>query len=512
VVIFRGEIFLNFASMGLVQKDAFRTTVISYVGILIGYLNKGVLFLIILSTAQIGLINLIISIGTLFAQLANFGTVYVTWKFFPFLKNEEKKHHGFLPFVLLIVGAGIIIYSGLYILFRDQIQEGYIEKSPMFLDYYYWILPIGISYALFIVLETYLRSLYKNIIAVFAYEVVLRLALTVILILKWLNLISFELFVGLHSLLYIIPTMILIVYLGRIDEFHVRISTIQIPKRFKKIIFYFSSFSYINTLGGVWVSSLDVLMIAQFVGLKGAGIFATVVFLAGVLQVPFKSILRVSAPMVSDFWKHREMDKMKELYTKVSSVSLVIGLSMFLLCWVNIDFLFSFIKSEFREGIWVFFFIMMGRLVDMYFGINGSIFSTSKKYRYDIFFTVFLIIAVYLLNYWLIPIWGIVGAAISTSIALLVYNLGRLLFVWFAYKLHPFHWKQFVIIGLGIGTLIAGHFTHGLINNKWIQFLFESTLVCILFFVPIYLFSLETETINYMKKAFAFIGSKLKRN
>ena len=181
--------------MGLVQKDAFRTTVISYAGILIGYLNKGVLFLLILSTAQIGLINLIISIGTLFAQLANFGTVYVTWKFFPFLKNEEKKHHGFLPFVLLIVGAGIIIYSGLYILFRDQIQEGYIEKSPMFLDYYYWILPIGISYSLFIVLETYLRSLYKNIIAVFAYEVVLRLATTVILVLKWVNLISFELFV-----------------------------------------------------------------------------------------------------------------------------------------------------------------------------------------------------------------------------------------------------------------------------------------------------------------------------
>lgn len=493
--------------MGLVQKDALRTMMISYVGILIGALNKGILFLIILSPTQIGLVNLIISIGTLFAQLANFGTVYVTWKFFPFLKNEEKKHHGFLPFVLLIVGAGIILYTGLYILFRDQIQQGYIKKSPMFLDYYYWILPIGISYALFIVLETYLRSLYKNIIAVFAYEVVLRVATAVILALRWMDLISFELFVGLHSLLYIIPTLILVFYLRRLNEFQVGISMIQIPKRFKKIIFYFSSFSYINTLGGVWVSSLDVLMIAQLVGLKGAGIFATVVFVAGVLQVPFKSILRVSAPLVSDFWKHREMDKMKELYTKVSSVSLVIGLSMFLLVWVNIDFLFSF-KPEYSEGIWVFFFIMMGRLVDMYFGLNGPIFSTSKKYRYDIFFTVFLIVAVYLLNYWLIPIWGIVGAAISTSIALFVYNIGRLLFVWFAYKLHPFHWKQFVVIGLGIITLLAGHFTQGLINNKWIQFLFESTLVCVLFFVPIYVFSLEQETINYIKKAVAFVRSK----
>ena len=83
--------------MGLVQKDAFRTTVISYVGILIGYLNKGVLVLIILAPPQVGLINLIVSIGTLFAQMAKFCSVYVTWKYFPFCKNEENKHHGSLP-------------------------------------------------------------------------------------------------------------------------------------------------------------------------------------------------------------------------------------------------------------------------------------------------------------------------------------------------------------------------------------------------------------------------------
>jgi hypothetical protein len=62
--------------MGIVQKDALRTMLISYLGIALGYINKGLLFLIILSTAQIGLVNLLISVGTLFAQFANLGTVY----------------------------------------------------------------------------------------------------------------------------------------------------------------------------------------------------------------------------------------------------------------------------------------------------------------------------------------------------------------------------------------------------------------------------------------------------
>ena len=56
--------------MGIVQKDAFRTMLISYGGIVLGYLNKGLLFLLILTTEQIGLVNLIISLGTMFAQFS----------------------------------------------------------------------------------------------------------------------------------------------------------------------------------------------------------------------------------------------------------------------------------------------------------------------------------------------------------------------------------------------------------------------------------------------------------
>ena len=47
---------------------------ISYVGIGLGFLNKGLLFLLILSTEQIGLVNLLIAVGILFAQLSNFGS------------------------------------------------------------------------------------------------------------------------------------------------------------------------------------------------------------------------------------------------------------------------------------------------------------------------------------------------------------------------------------------------------------------------------------------------------
>jgi O-antigen/teichoic acid export membrane protein len=496
--------------MGLVQKDAFRTTVISYLGIILGYFNKGILFLILLTTEQIGLINLMVSVGMLFAQFANFGMIYSTWKFLPFFRDKEKKNHGFLPLILSIVVVGILSCTIVALVFRQEIEFLYLKNSKMFIQYYLWILPIGISYVLFMVVEIYLRSLFKNIVSVIAFELIFRFSLTVLLFLIWMKIISFDTFVIAHSVFYFIPTIILFFYLQYLKELNLSFSSIKIPSKFKKIIFQFSTFNYINTLGIVLVSSLDVMMIAQMKGLVQTGIYTTVVFLTSALLVPYKSIIRISSPLVADYWKRREMLKMKELYQKVSSVSLVIGLGAFVWVWLNIDFLFSFLSPEFMEGKWVFFFLMLGKLLDMFFGLNGSIFITSKKYKYDILFTLFLIIAVFLLNLVFIPKLGMVGAAISTSLAIIVYNVGRLLFVWYVFKIHPFNKQQIKIIFLGLITLFIGYLSSNYFENRWLQSLFMSIEFGLFFIVPIYVFRLEPDIINYLQKSGAFVKQKLR--
>jgi len=497
--------------MGVVQKDAFRTMVISYFGIVLGYINKGFLFLIILTTEQIGLINLLVSVGTLFAQFANLGTIYTTWKFFPFFKNKEKNNHGFLSLILLFVFIGIVICTSLALVFRSQIEGMYIEKSKMFVDYFIWIFPIGISYVLYLVFDMFLRGFLKNIISVFAFEIILRGILTLLLFLLWFNFISFSDFVIYQSLSYIVPMAILMYHTYKLGELNLTSKHLNISKRFRKILVQFSLFNYFNSLGSVIVISIDVMMIALMVGLKGTGVYTTIVFLTSALQVPYKSIIRITTPMVASFWKQKNMIEMNKLYKKVSSVTLFLSLSVFILLWLNIEFLFSFMKKDFIEGIWVFLFLMLGRLVDMYFGLNGAIFITSKKYRYDLIFTGILLISVFTINFWLIPIYGIVGAAISTSVGLIVYNICRVIFVYAAYKLQPFHPNQFKVIGLGAITLIIGIYTKELLDNVWLQVVYETFIFTLLFILPIYRFNLEPDMIAYIKNGGAFLQKKLRR-
>jgi O-antigen/teichoic acid export membrane protein len=355
-----------------------------------------------------------------------------------------------------------------------------------------------------------LRSLYKNIISVFAQDVALRIVVTFLLLGYWLGWISFYQLVVWHSLIHFVPPLILSIYLIKIGEFSLATKHIEIPKKMKRIIFQYSSFNYINTIGAVLINSLDVIMLAQYVGLKAAGVFSTIMFLISALLIPYRSIVRIASPLVSEYWKHRNFTEMQSLYQKVSSVSLFIGLSFFLVFWMNIDFLFSFLKPEFKIGIWIFFYLMIGRLLDMYFGLNGAIFTTSKKYKYDLIFTIILVALVYGLKLLFIPWWGSVGAAASTAIALVIYNLGRIMFVYFNYKIHPFTKEQFWLIGLSLVTLYLGYFLNPMITNDYINFLVNLTIITSTFFIPIYFFKLEEESINYLKKARFFLSNRSK--
>lgn len=497
--------------MGIIQKDAFRTMLITYSGLLLGYLNKGLLFVLILSPEEIGLVNLVLSVGLLFAQFANLGAINAIAKFLPFFRDNDNQKQSFLMLNLLFVFGGILFFTAIAFLLQNQIIFFFSEKSSLFVDYYYWIIPIGIANVFFLVFESYLKAIFKNILSVVLYELVLRVMVTFLLAMLAFDLIDFEQFFILHCLTYFIPSFVLLIYLFRTNEIQFNRSTIRISKKFKKIIYSFSLFSYSNTLGAMIVMTLDQLMIAYYLGLNETGVYTTIIFLTSALQIPYKSLIRISSPFVPQYWKERAMDKMELLYQKVSSISLITALYMFLIVWSSRDILFSFLPKEYLPGIWVFFYLMLGRIVDMYTGLNAIIFITSKKYKYDLIFAFSMIFIVYVLNIWLIPKYGMIGAAVSTGIALLVYNLGRLLFVLFVYKIHPLKWSHLTVIGIFACICLVQEYISPIFGNRILDLLFESSLTTVLFFGVLLLAKVEPEINAYMKNGIKFVLKKVKK-
>ncbi|MCH2230263.1 MAG: lipopolysaccharide biosynthesis protein [Crocinitomicaceae bacterium] len=493
--------------MGVIKKQALQTTMFSYIGLVIGYLNKGALFVILFSTDEVGLINLVVGIGMLLAQFMSFGVINSTWKFFPYLKNKDNHHHGFLTLNFLLILAGILVFGLLIFVFKTPITSFYIEKSSRFSDFYYLIIPLGAATATHRYLDSYLRAMHKHVVSIIANDVILRLSTTFLLAVYAFDLISFNGFLYSLAILQFIPGSILIVYLMKIKEWHISTKDIFIPNRFRKIIFSYSLFSYTNSIGALSIVTIDSMMIASFLGLGPTGVYTIVLFLIRALMIPYGILVRMSAPLISEYWRSRAMNKMDKLYKEVSSINLVIGLFCFLLFWESRVELFGFLPDDYTIGIEIFMYLMVGRLFDAYMGLNTAILVTSKKYKYDLIFTLSLIILVIILNYYFIPVWGVNGAAISTTISFILYNLARLIFIWKHYNIHPFKASNVTIIIFGTITLLIAEWIPQVTDIAFFSIAIKSAIVFALFAVPLYLLKVEPQLNDYVHN---FV-SKLKR-
>jgi O-antigen/teichoic acid export membrane protein len=119
---------------------------------------------------------------------------------------------------------------------------------------------------------------------------------------------------------------------------------------------------------------------------------------------------------------------------------------------------------------------------------------------------------VYGLNLLLIPTYGMTGAAISTAIALIAYNVGRVLFVYFAYKMHPFEINQLKVIVLFFGLILGIEYFVPTIENFFFSVGLKTLLFSLLFLTPIYSLNWNTDIKKYIQNGSKFLKIKLIKN
>jgi hypothetical protein len=101
--------------------------------------------------------------------------------------------------------------------------------------------------------------------------------------------------------------------------------------------------------------------------------------------------------------------------------------------------------------------------------------------------------------------YGIIGAAISTSGAYLVYNVLRGGFIYYAYQLHPFKLVQLRLLLLGL-VVFTVFWALDVSTNTFLvlqpfhQIIVKELLLFVVFVIPIFIWNLEPETVGYIQK------------
>lgn len=434
--------------MGIIRKQAIQSTIISYLGIAIGYLNTGLLLPAFFTAEEAGHLFFFNSLTSIFATIASVGIPIITVKMFPYFRSEKDGHNGYFGFIAVASIVSILLGIAVFITFKDHLISEKNDAATMFL--FPLLFCIAFSFrVIFKNFDAYIRMLYDTVTGLLLESLLLKVFILLILVsyfilggydFKWIYL--------LHAITLSLSGAFLVVYIFKFKTSINLVRFKELARQHRKSIYLVGFFGVVANLGGIAILEIDRIMVSNLLGLDATGIYSIAFFLGIVVNIPARGIRRIASTVISNAWKENDTQVIQTIYKKSSINQFLIAGFIFLSIWSCCDYAFEFMRPEFRTGKWVFLIIGIAQLVDMVTGVNGEVIATSKYYRYNSYFVMLLIVLVVPLNYLLIPIWGIEGAAIASLIAMFVNNALRYLFLLKKFSFQPFSIQTLMISAL----------------------------------------------------------------
>lgn len=487
--------------MGIIVKQSITNLIVSYTGIALGFILTIILYPHILSPDEYGLTRVLFSAAFISTQFAHLGFHNLVIRYFPVFKRADSKNHGFLFWSVTVPIIGFIVFTGIYLAADGTIIDYYSEQSPLFVDYYLWVLPLTLFILYFDILNSYLRSLRDSVTGSLAMEVVQRLVTILLLVVYFFGWMSFSLFIMLFVMSYSINPLIVSIQIARKGEWKLRPNMKLMRRPLLKGMANYGLFSMLGGLTTVIVWNVDILMLGSFAGLDQTAVYAIAFYMASVIAIPQRSINKIVSPLLAEFIKNKDWDEVESIYIKSSLNQLIPGILIFGLIWVNLDIVYQIMPDIYSAGRWVVFIVGIGKIIEMITGANGLILINSRHYRVS-FYTNLVLIAVTIgANYVMIPLYGIEGAAIASVMAILVYNGTKYLWVLLKMGLQPFTKKTLVVMLLGTGAIYITQIVT-LFDHFLAEAIFNSIVFVALFAGPVISFSVSQD-LNNMLKALA---------
>src|SRR5690606_26764582 len=100
--------------------------------------------------------------------------------------------------------------------------------------------------------------------------------------------------------------------------------------------------------------------------------------------------------------------------------------------------------------------LLIGKLVQMFAGVSSEVLSFSKYYKFNFRISALLILLIVILNRYLIPDYGIMGAALSATVSLTIFSISKMIYLRVKLNLPVANKHMLQVLIAGIIALVAG--------------------------------------------------------
>ncbi|GGP06436.1 hypothetical protein GCM10010992_26430 [Cloacibacterium rupense] len=467
--------------MSVVARQSFKYSIIGYLGFLIGMVSA--VFIFPSNLDYYGKLRYILPAAQMYMTVVVFGLSFSNVYFFGRLK-EVNKQQNFLSWSLLLVTINFVFFTAIF--FAVFYFFPSLKENSKLWSLRKVIVPLILVLSLSSVFNKYISN-FKRIVVPNIFENLFP---------KIANLLAFGLFVfvDVESISFVVFFAIFLLsffgyifYTNKLEKIQLDFSTDYLKQNhFWKEVFSYSFYGFLGNLGSVLALNISSYMISEYLSFEENGVYATILSIVQLISIPAMGLYNISAPIIR---KHIAEKTIKDLdiYYKKTSLSLFfLGLVLFSCIAVGYPYLTEFMPKagksllEAQPLIWVIGFALLFELAT---GFNGHIISMSKYYRFNIYVMLFLAVLTTVLNFYFIhkTSLGILGISISYAISLTAFNLAKIAFNYYKFKVSPFTIEMLysiILSTLAISVaIILPDFSHHFIN-----LVYKPALVLVIFF------------------------------
>ncbi len=414
--------------MGVIAKQSIRGTIVTYLGIAVGIVTTFFVLTRFLTTEEIGLARVLIDAATLFVGLAQLGTNASIIRFYPYFREKDSEEdHGFFFWALVVPFIGFLLFAIIYWACRVPLGAWFGDKSPLFVEYYYFVLPLAFFMLYQTICESTCNVLMHIVVPRAVRELIVRVGLLAIYLLYAFDFLSIDgLVIGI-CVNYSLAAVINLCYFFSLKRINLRPdwSYLRAHHDIVRKYLVYTGFLIISAVTTVLAPTLSSFFVTAKMGLDNTGIFAIATYMAVMVSVPNRSVAAIASPQLARAIKEQNHDECSHLVSQVTRNMLLIGGFILLAMWVNIDLIFHILPNgtTYATAKYVVLILGVSQLVLATFSICFTLLTYSRFYAFSLLLSLLLTVSALLLNNYLVPLYGMEGAAWSNMLSYGLYYL-----------------------------------------------------------------------------------------
>jgi O-antigen/teichoic acid export membrane protein len=210
-----------------------------------------------------------------------------------------------------------------------------------------------------------------------------------------------------------------IVAAGAVNYRYLELHLVRFKTSHLRKLFGFSFWIFLTTSGSLVFNYADTILIGYFMGYADVGIYRTVFQLTAVATFTTLALHTVLYPKISKWNADGNRHAIETALARAFTYSLIIAIPICIGGWMFGERMLYFLYGEsFVVGAPAFYILLLVQIVNVFMYLGTMCLNGLDKPRLAFWVTAFAAFANIVLNIILIPVIGIIGAALATLITM----------------------------------------------------------------------------------------------